>query len=340
MGELTMKSTRRSLIRKAAASIVLGSTTSRQLLAGVAQNELAPKKVPSGSTVGLIAPASAVSETQISRSLENCDRLGFTPVLGRAVRKQFGYLAGTDEERAADLNRMIRSREVDAIWCIRGGWGSARILDRVDFDALKRNPKPIMGYSDVTALLNAAYTQTGQKGYHGPNASFSESPYTEEMFLNMVTGQTSGFIENHPEAEVKTIRTGTAKGTLVGGNLTVLSHTVGSPYAPDCSGAILFLEDVSEAPYRVDRMLTHLKISGILDRISGFIFGTCRRCDRSVDPFTVEEIIEQHIAPLGIPAYTGASIGHIRHAMTVPLGVEVEMNASLGKFRILDNQLS
>lgn len=323
-----------SFSTKVAASVQNSSNSN------LVSNLLRPRPVRLGSTIGLVATATAVERDKISWAEENLLRLGFKVKTGRNAGNKYGYLAGTDAERAFDFNSMFEDDSVDAVWCLRGGWGSARILDSIDFDLIKANPKAVIGYSDITSLLNAIYVQTGLVTFHGPLAVYGESQYTEELFLDLLLDQKTDAFENHPEANIVTINPGTASGRLLGGNLTVLTHILGSPYAPDFNGSILFLEDVSEPAYSVDRMLTHLKLAGVLDRIRGFIFGTCARCTGDERAFTVEQIIENHIKPLGIPAYTGASIGHMLHKMTVPVGVNVSMDASRGIFKVNESAFS
>ena len=170
---------------------------------------------------------------------------------------------------------MFADKSVDAIWCLKGGWGSARTLEMLDFDLIKRNPKPLIGYSDITSLLNAIHLKTGLITFHGPNAIYGESDYTVEKFLGVLVEERYSNIENHYDADLTTITPGVARGKLVGGNLTVLTSVIGTPYEPDFMNGILFLEDVSEPAYKVDRMFNQLKQSGALSKLKGVVGNMC-----------------------------------------------------------------
>jgi muramoyltetrapeptide carboxypeptidase len=292
------------------------------------QKAIRPRKVRLGSTIGLVATATTLDREQISWAVENIESLGFKVKLGSNAHKRFGYLAGTDQQRANDLNDMFKDKNVDAIWCLKGGWGSARILDLIDYETIKKNPKPFIGYSDVTSLLNAINHKTGLITFHGPNALYGDSVYTEKHFLDMLLDQNPPVLYPHEDAKPKTLTPGVARGKILGGNLTVLTSIIGSKYEPNLDGAILFLEDVSEPAYKVDRMLTQLKLTGALDKINGVVFGTCSKCVGSEESFTVEQVIAMHFEPLKVPVFVGASIGHILHKMTVPVGAEVTIDAT------------
>ena len=286
-----------------------------------------PNLIAPGATIGLVATATLVSEEAIRWAISNLERLGFAAKLGKNVREKFGYLAGTDDQRAKDLNEMFSDSAVEAIWCLKGGWGSARILDRINYGNIKDSRKPIVGYSDVTSLLSAIHRKTGLITYHGPNAVYGESEYTEQLFLETLTGRNEQTLFSHEDAETRTIRGGRASGRLVGGNLTVLTSIIGSGYEPDFQGTILFLEDVSEPAYKVDRMLTQLQLSGVLNKIRGVVFGTCARCTGSEKAFSVEQVLRLHFERLNIPSFIGASIGHVLHKMTLAIGARVKIDA-------------
>lgn len=307
-----------------------------------------PPRIQPGDTIGLMIPSSANWDPmEIDILLEALGALGLKGKLGRHVHDRRGYLAGRDEDRAADLNAMFRDPEVKAIHCIRGGWGAARLLPLVDFDAVARAPKALIGYSDITALLLALHARTGLVTFHGPNGA-SEWNRTNVDWLQRVVwkGEAPTFA-NPKDAEetivphqhrTRTITPGTARGRLLGGNLTVFTTILGSPYVPDFTDAILFLEDVNEAPYRLDRMFVQLKLAGILDKVKGVVWGTCSRCDPG-DGFgslTIPDVLDDHVKPLGVPAYYGAMLGHISKQFTLPLGVDVELDADAGTIRMLE----
>jgi muramoyltetrapeptide carboxypeptidase len=327
-----------------------------QRAASPARPVLRPPRLKPGDTVGLVSPGSPVAEPlSVQLAQESFEAMGLRVKLGRFARERRGYLAGRDEERAADLNAMFADRGVDAVFALRGGWGSARILPAVDFDLIRRNPKVLLGYSDITALLNAVYARTGLVTFHGPMGVSSWPAYPLEYFRRLLFGAEAVEFANpvstggdlvQRENRVQTITPGTARGRLVGGNLAVLSALIGTGYVPDWRGSILFLEDVDEGIHRVDRMLTQLGLAGVLGQLRGFVFGKCTNCT-AVSPcttgpgggygsLTLAEVLEDHVAPLKIPAWSGAMIGHITDQWTLPVGAEVEIDAVRGTIRMLE----
>jgi muramoyltetrapeptide carboxypeptidase len=308
-----------------------------------------PPRLAPGDAVGLVNPASATFlRADLELVEESIRALGLVPRRGAHVLDRYGYLAGRDADRAADVNAFFADREVKAVLAVRGGWGCARILPHVDYDLARKNPKVLMGYSDVTALLLAVHARTGLVTFHGPVGTSSWTSFSVDNVRRVVFAAEAVPMAN-PVAEdedslvptehrFRTITPGRARGRLVGGNLTVLSHILGSPFVPDWEGTILFLEDVDEEIYRVDRMLTHLKLAGVLDGIRGFVFGACTDCDPGggYGSLTLEEVFDDHVKPLGIPAYSDAAIGHISKQFTVPIGVEAEMDAERGTIQLLE----
>lgn len=297
-----------------------------------------PRRLQKGGTIGIISPSSRLPGLkQYDRIVNQVKSLGYGVKEGANARNRYGYLAGSDEERAADLNAMFADDTVDAILPFRGGWGGNRILGMVDYDLIANNPKILVGFSDITSLLLAIYAKTGLITFHGPVGKSDWTDYTLTHFERMLSGQqatTIGIPENsscNDCRELSVITPGTTKGTLLGGNLSVLTAMIGSDYLPDWQESILFLEDVGEDIYRIDRMLTQLKISGILEQLSGFIFGQCVNCDRANDySLSLQQVFEDHIKPLGIPAFSGAMFGHISDMVTLPVGLEARMDAKAG----------
>ncbi len=331
----------------AASLLALGPAPSALAATPRPQRVLPPALRP-GDTVGLVSPSSATSDSfNLQLAAEVMEALGLKVRAGAHYDRQHGHLAGTDAERAADLNAMFADREVRAVVCTRGGSGAARLLPLLDYGLVRRNPKILLGYSDITALHCAIQARTGLVTFHGPIGSGSWNRFNVDQFRRLFFERELMEYRN-PAAEEDelvpranrtiTLRGGKASGILLGGNLSVLVALAGSPYLPAFDGAILFLEDVGEAPYRVDRMLTTLKLAGALDRIAGFIFGRCTDCDPGdgYGSLTLEQILDDHIRPLGIPAYRGAQIGHIREQFIVPVGGQVEMDADAGTFRLLE----
>ena len=252
-----------------------------------------------------------------------------------------------ESERAGDLNAMFADKTVKAIICTRGGSGAARLLPLLDYDSIRRNPKVLLGSSDITALHSAIHAKTGLVTFHGQIGSGSWNKFNVDQFQRVLIDRELVEYRNKSELgddlvqrqnRTITIRGGKARGELVGGNLTVLTALAGSPYLPDFSGKILFLEDVGEAPYRIDRMFSTLKLMGALDKISGFIFGECTDCKPGdgYGSLTLEQILDDYITPLKIPAYRGAMIGHIREQFILPVGGQVELDADAGAFRLLE----
>jgi muramoyltetrapeptide carboxypeptidase len=312
-----------------------------------------PPRLAPGARIALIAPAGPLLEhDDLTRGEELCRALGFDPQPGPNAFRKYGYLAGSDEERLADLNAALSDPRIDAIWCLRGGYGMTRILDRVDFDALKRKPKAVIGYSDITALLNGAVKLSGVTSFHGPMSRSSLSPFSRWHFDRVLGNQNAagqlGRIA--PPADVLvprddrivTLRPGTAEGRLLGGNLSLLQCLVGTRYFPDLDDAILFLEDVGEDLYRVDRMLAHLRMAGMLQRVKGVMIGRFTEMDRGGEDGALgyDEVLSTYLLPLNVPVAYGFPIGHIDDQWTLPLGVRVRLDAGAGEVEILEPAVS
>jgi muramoyltetrapeptide carboxypeptidase len=299
--------------------------------------------------VGLVDPASAIWEPMnVEIVEESLAALGFKTKRGTNLLARRGYFAGTDEQRAADLNAMFADPEVRAIHCVRGGWGCARLLPLLDWKTMARNPKILLGYSDITALLLALHAKTGLVTFHGPVGTSQWNPFNVGYLKRVLVDAEAVTFENLKEIDedhltvvenrIQTLHPGTARGRLLGGNLTVLSSLVGSGYLPDWEGCILFLEDIEEAPYRIDRMLTQLRLAGILRQARAVIWGHCTDCrpGEGFGSLTLGEVLQDHLRPLGMPAWRGAMIGHIEKQFTLPVGLEVEVDATAGTVRMLE----
>jgi muramoyltetrapeptide carboxypeptidase len=317
--------------------------------AGAALRVVRPRRLEPGDRVGLVAPASAnFQSVDIEIAQDVARAFSLEPRLGAHVRDRHGYLAGRDEDRAADVNAFFADPGVSAIFAIRGGWGCARILSHLDWPVIRSNPKVVTGYSDITGLHCGLQARTGLVTFHAPTLLSDWPEFSVESFRRVVFGAEAVTMLNPPgdeerllvqrENRIRTITAGRARGRLLGGNLTVLTALVGSAYLPAFDGAILFLEDVNEEIYRVDRMLTQLRLAGVLGRLRGFVFGSCSRCDpgEGYGSLTLEEVLDEHVRPLDIPAYEGAMIGHQDRQFTVPVGVEVEMDATAGTITMLE----
>lgn len=301
-----------------------------------------PNALKSGDTIAITSPAGAVwDETQIDVFSNILKGFGFNIVLGKTLKEKYGYFAGTDEMRAQELNDFFEDKNIKGIFCMKGGWGCARLLDKLDYKLIQNNPKVLIGFSDITTLLLAITAKTGLITFHGPVGNSGWNDFTKTAFTNVVqTSKPYTFADNPINEEpIITINSGKANGELVGGNLTVLTSLIGSNYLPDFKNKILFLEDFKEEPYSVDRMLTQLKLSGILDSLNGIVFGKCAKCipEEPQKSFTLNEVLNQHLKPLKIPAFYGAMIGHIENKLTVPLGINASIDADKGSIHLNEN---
>lgn len=314
-----------------------------------------PKRLKKGDTIGIVSPAGAIYESEpYEIAVESMEAMGLKVKLGEYVRTRHGHLAGTDEQRAEEFNEMWRDPDVDAIICLRGGSGAARILPLLDYETIEKNPKIFIGYSDITALHLAIYKKTGLVTFHGPLATSTWNNFAAEHFQKLLFEAEAVQYENPSDKgglltqtrnRIRTITPGTATGGLLGGNLSVLTNIMGTPYFPEnWENSILYLEDVGEKIYAVDRMMTQLQLGGVLGKISGFIFGKCTECDpggsSGYGSLTLEEVIDHYIKPLGIPAFSGAMIGHINDNVTIPNGIRAEMDAEKGTFKLLSPAVS
>ena len=293
--------------------------------------------IPSGSRVALVAPAGPLRlPADLDRASENARALGWEPVVGANAGKQTAYFAGGDDERLADLNAAIRDDDVTAIWCLRGGYGAMRLLDGIDYDALRRNPKAIIGFSDITAFHCAADRRAHVQSIHGPTARSKLTAFAERSLRAAVRrdadpcGDASG---------AKTLVGGLARGRLTGGNLAILAALHGTRYQPDYNGAILVLEDVNEAPYRIERMLMTLRLSGDLQRCAGIVFGSFTNTGETDDKAlggrrTVLEVLDEAAQAAGVPAICGAPVGHIDDQWSIPLGANAELDADAKRLTV------
>lgn len=303
-----------------------------------------PRRLQAGQTIGLISPSGPVQrrgtapetvETARARLAER----GFRTVLARHAFDARGHLAGTDADRAADLHAMFRDPQVHAVLCIRGGYGAMRLLEGLDYDLIGRHPKVFIGYSDVTALHLAFQRRIALVTFHGPMAGALAQADSHDLthLLRAVTRpEAYGPLANPPGGPaIDTLVPGVAEGPLVGGNLALVTSLLGTPYQPAFEGALVFLEDIVDHTYRLDRKLVQLRLSGALDEAAGIVVGECRlRAEPSEPALTVREILEDLIAPLGKPAIYGLACGHGTYHLTLPLGVRARLDATQGVLSI------
>lgn len=300
-----------------------------------------PKRLSTGDTVGMIAPASAAWDSDtLQYAREQFEALGLKVRVGQHAHERHGYLAGRDEDRAADVNAMFADEKIDGIVCFDGGWGSPRILPLLDYGVIARHPKVFVGFSDVTPMLIAIHQRTGLVTYHGPVGVSPFEPYTVENFRRVImTAEPAGVLAPPPKRKdvlvdrtnrIVKIAGGRATARLVGGNLTMIAATMGTPYEIETDGAILFLEDVREKLYRVDRMLTQLSLGGKLSRLAGVAFGRCTDCGADGPSFSLEELLRHHLGARNIPVLTGLSFGHIEQKLVLPVGTRATLDADAG----------
>jgi muramoyltetrapeptide carboxypeptidase len=308
-----------------------------------------PPRLARGQRVALVAPAGPLLDRDdLHRAEALCRALDYVPVLAPHAGGRHGYLAGTDDDRLADLNQAIADPSIDAIWCIRGGYGVTRILDRVAFQPLRDRPKAIVGYSDITALLLAAVRHAGLVTFHGPTARAPMPAFSRFHFERVLAGgEPPGRLGRLPEPagvlvpkenRILTIRPGVAEGPLMGGNLSLLQCLVGTPHWPGLDGAILFLEDVGEDLYRVDRMLAHLRAAGVLAGLAGVAVGRFTQLQRHMSDGALgfDEVLTTYFEPLGVPVAFGFPVGHIDDQWTLPLGVRARLDAGAGELELLE----
>jgi muramoyltetrapeptide carboxypeptidase len=307
------------------------------LLAPYSSARHKPLALKPGSTIGIAAPASLPLDLDaIDRGIRTLEARGYHVKRVRQQFKRNGYLAGSDEERISEFNALLRDDDVDAIIAVRGGYGTLRLLPHLDYEAATRHPKLLVGYSDITALQLALLTKAGVPSLSGPMVAVEwgdpDAP-SEDLFWALMRGDGLGEFA-HPSAEpLIPLRNGNAEGTLIGGNLSLISRLVGTPYLPDLTGAILFLEEVGEEPYRIDGLLAHLQLSGVLDRIAGLVIGgfTDSEPDHDRPTLSMDDVIAHYAINLGIPVATGLSYGHFPVKYTMPIGVKASLTVESGR---------
>ena len=310
-----------------------------------------PKRLKAGDTVAVIAPASGLSSESFDKALQNLESLGLKTKVGKAARGIKGFLAATDKERLDDLHWAFTDSEISAVWCVRGGYGAARLLSDIDYNLIRKNPKILIGYSDITALHLAISQKTGLVTFHGPVAASELSDYTKNHVTNVLMNPSAPYkieLSEYNKAQesnlfkTETITAGKARGRLIGGNLSLLAALAGTPFAlREMKGKILFIEDVGEQPYRIDRMLTQLRQSIDMRALAGIALGVFEDCNpRTKDTQTLEDVIKDRLGDLGIPVVYGLSFGHIRDQFTLPVGTEAELDAGNATLTLLETSVS
>jgi len=344
---------RRNFLKSAGIATAFTALPFHSAFAKAKKYTLPPTKVLAnrlrvGDTIGLIAPGGNVSQKELDESKESLTALGFKTYHTPNILAKDGYLAGTDQQRADDMMHMFTNKEVNAIVCVRGGYGTVRTLDLLDYDTIKSNPKILLGYSDVTALLIALYQKAGLVAFHGPVASSTFNDFTTESFRKVLMEvpdnykyayQREAETESNTEFDEYTITSGEAKGELIGGNLVMLQSLIGTAYEPNFENKIIFMEEIKEKPYKIDRMLTHLIMSTNFSKAAGIVCGIFNKCDKNqedVDSFTLKEVLEKRLSPLNIPCYYGAPFGHVINKLTLPTGINAKIDATKQFIKLLE----
>ncbi|MDO6810547.1 LD-carboxypeptidase [Zobellia galactanivorans] len=308
-----------------------------------------PKRLKKGDTIGLIAPGYAIAPPILEEAKKTLKSMGFKPFHTNRIIGNYGYLSNTDEERAKDLNEMFANPDIDGILCARGGYGCTRIMQMIDYETIKKNGKTFIGFSDITALLNGIYQETGLVTFHGPVGSTLNDPYSIRQLEKVVMFPRAPLaiqnvellnpeLRTNPEFERYTITEGIATGKLVGGSLTLINALIGTPHEIDFTDTIVCIEDVEEAPYRIDRMLTQLIEGSTFKKAAGILIGVCAGCNASTNPksFSLKEVMLDRIRPLGIPAVYGMSFGHVENNFTFPIGITGKMDAAKMNLQLLE----
>ena len=307
-------------------------------------NTLKPAALQKNDVVGVISPASPVADSsKIERGIRYLESLGYRVAVGKHLNRTMGYLAGSDKERVADIHAMFKDGKVKAIICLRGGYGTPRLLQTLDYKLIARNPKILVGFSDITALQLAIWTKCRLITFHGPMLGVEMAggmdPYTEEHFWRMLTTRRKPLAVSFDDMEPKILRRGTAEGRLLGGNLSLLVTLVGTGFLPDLRNAILFFEEVNEEPYRVDRMLVQLRNAGILSRVRGLMAGQfpgCVPADPSVPSRGIEELLSELAGSTRVPFLAQLSFGHLSKKLTLPVGLRACLRAGARRMEFLE----
>ena len=314
---------------------------------------LKPERLSFGDTIGIIAPASAPPDPQaIDRAVTALEKFGFKPKLAKNVRARLGFIAGTDRERAGDVMQMFTDKKVKAIICIRGGYGASRILDRLDYQVIRRTPKILSGYSDITSLHFALAQKVNLVSIHAPmlNGELVDSKLPEfarrSFFRTVMEAKPSGSIcDGYDKKTVSILRGGSVEGRLVGGNLSLICAAIGTPFVPSFKGKILFFEDISEKPYKLDRMLTQLLNAGILAQVAGVAVGVNKDCESDAKPGgeyrqSGADVVKERLSSLRVPVVTGLPFGHVDLNATIPVGVMARLDGKRGDLVITESAVS
>lgn len=295
-----------------------------------------------GARIGLVSPASPSKKEEVDDLIKYLEGQGFELALGRTIYKKNKYLAGTDEERAADLNQMFGDPDIDAILCIRGGYGSPRILDLLDYDLIEKNPKVFIGYSDITAIHVALNQKCGLVSYHGPMGSSDMidgfNPISRENLEAIVMENGRGRRLENPEGhKLEVLRPGSCQGPVLGGNLSLIVDLIGSDYGLDPRGKILFIEEVGEEPRNIDRMLNQMRLCGMFKDCLGVILGDFKNCQGDENSFSLDQVLDQYFGDLDLPVVKNFQAGHCEPMLTIPFGPEIRLDTKGPEILIMED---
>lgn len=329
----------------------------KKLKSNINKKIIKPKRLKDGSRIGIIAPASFITENDYVKIQKNLEELNLIAIPAKNLLKNYGYLAGTDQERVEDLHEMFSRKDIDGIICARGGYGTPRILRSINYELIRRNPKVLIGYSDITALLIAIYIKTGLVTFHGAVGISTFNEFTKN-YIRQVLFEGRSFVELVTEAEeynensslsineIMKISYGKAEGILVGGNLSLLINLLGTEFDFISDDKIIFLEEIGEEPYRIDRMLTHLINSGKFEKCKAIVIGHFSNCEVKKDnpafreSLNLREVLMDRLGSLKIPVIYGLSFGHVRNKFTLPIGIKAMIDVDNQKFTLLESAVT
>ena len=306
-----------------------------------------PKKLEKGDTIGIISPASKPNDlTRIDGATKYLEGLGYKVKVGKNAKNLYGFLAGTDEERVSDLHEMFSDKDVKAIICTRGGYGTPRLLNKIDYDIIKKNPKIFVGYSDITALQMAFFKMAGLVTFSGPMVAVEMhdkiDPFTEECFWAMITSSAKFGVLKNPDGEpFKAVNKGNATGLLMGGNLSLILALFGTPYRPSFKDSILYFEEVDEEPYSVDRYLSILRNGKVFEEIKGMIVGSMTDCGegKTQPTLSLEQVFEDYFKEIKVPIIDNLVYGHIPRKNTMPFGIKAKIDTETKEIEILESSV-
>jgi len=308
--------------------------------------KILPPRLKKNDVIGLVTPSSSITPEQLDETIKKLENLGYRVYYNSSVLDEYGYFAGKDSERAEEIMHMFSNKAVDAILCVRGGYGAIRILNLLDYGFISRNPKLFMGYSDITALHAAIYKRTGLVSFHSPMGVSNFNDFAITSFNNVIVKPKNNYsydyqreekTEGNPEFDKYTINKGIAEGELAGGNISVLDSIIGTDFEPDFKGKIVYLEEIEEKTYKVDKMLFHLLSSTNLKQAAGIVLGVFKDCNVNDEPrISLTQALNDLFTPLNIPVSYGLSFGHIDNKITIPYGIRGKMNANNNSLELLE----